>query len=391
MSSSWQVLLEPDIQNFIKEHEDADVAALALKFKVDPIVLDQIKVRQKARIKSPDLYDTEGFIFPLNETYEQASSRACAVYKASLVSGERFVDLTAGSGADAFAFSKRFDHSVFVERDERCASLLAHNIHALNLENIDVKQLPCEDFIDQIYPVDLIYIDPQRRENGRRGFYDFSACSPDLISLLPKLKAKAHRVMIKASPFLDIEKGIDDLSPVHEVHVVEWQGQCKEVLYLLNFARETDRDDVVIRAVSLDDMGCVDRDFSFTFGQEKAAAISYMMPQAYIYEPSAAFQKAGGFKMMALRYGVSKLHPHTQLYSSDEIIPNFPGRTYKVLGIFPVKSGVLPVSSADLSVRNFPADVKTLRKKLKLSDGGEHRVYATTLSDGYKCLILCQK
>lgn len=389
--SDWRVLLEPDIQKFIAEHESADVAALALKHRVDPVVLDQIKVRQKAKVKSPDFYDTRGFIFPLNEIYEQASSRACAAYKTSLVSGEGFVDLTAGSGADAFHISKRFEHSVLVERDACCAALLEYNSEVLNLQNIEIKQGNAEEILDQIYPVDLIYIDPQRRENSKRGLYDFSACSPDVISLLPSLKAKAHRVMIKASPFLDIEKGIDDLSPVHEVHVVEWQGQCKEVLYLLNFARESAKDEVVIRAVSLYDDGRVNHSFSYCFGDEKRAEVVYAMPQSYIYEPGPAFQKAGGFKSIALQYGVSKLHAHTQLYTSDEKIPDFPGNGYKVIGVFPVKSKALPVKAADLAVRNFPSDVQTLRKKLQLADGGNARVYATTLCDGQKALVLCEK
>lgn len=391
MCSSWQALLEPEIQNFLKEHENADVAALALKYKVDPIVLDQIKVRQKARFKSADFFDADGFIFPPNETYEQASSRACAVYKASLVTGETFVDLTAGSGADAFHISKRFDQSVFVEKDVQCASLLEHNSSALGLKNIDVKQGNAEDIIDQIYPVDFIYIDPQRRENSKRGLYDFSACSPDVISMLPKLKAKAHRVMVKASPFLDIEKGIDDLSPVHEVHVVEWDGQCKEVLYLLNFARETDKNDVVIRCVSLSDKGLVNARFSFSFSEEKDACAEYSMPLNYLYEPGPAFMKAGGFQSIAQYYGLFKLHKHTHLYTSHKKIKDFPGKIYDVCGVYPYKPKVLPVSSADIAIRNFPADVKAVRKKLSLKDGGDHRVYATTLSDGKTALVLCHR
>ncbi len=390
IAMDWRVLLEPDVQRFIAEHEQDDVAVLALKKGTLPIVLDQIRVRQKARIKTPDFYDTKGFIFPAKDVYEQASSRACALYKASLVSGESFVDLTAGCGVDGFHIARRFEQSVLIEQDEANAALLEYNAQVLGL-SVEVRQGSCEDYFRRMYPVDMIYIDPQRRDSGRKGLYDFSLCSPDVMSLLPVLREKAVRVMVKASPFLDIEKGMDDLSPVHEVHVVEWRGECKEVLYLLNFTREIPKEEVVVRAVCLDDIGRVLHNFPFTLSQEKKAEPNYDMPRSYIYEPGPAFQKAGGFQSMAAHYGVSKLHKHTHLYTSDVQIPEFPGKCYKVINVLPVKAKGLGLGSADLALRNFPDSVQNLRKKLKLSDGGAHRIYATTLCDDSKKLILCEK
>ncbi|PCJ03199.1 MAG: hypothetical protein COB14_00245 [Alphaproteobacteria bacterium] len=397
----WQKLLQLDVQQFIKNHECDDVRSLALKTPPDPswpysLILDQIKVRQKARLKSLELYETHGIIFPINDVYEQASSSACAAYKASLVNGERFVDLTAGSGADAYAFAKRFKSGVLVERDEACAALLEHNVDVLDkvykaAGELTVHHGDAAAYVQGMSDVDFAFIDPQRREGGRKGIYDLSACSPDIISLLPVLKSKAQRVIVKTSPVLDIEKAIVSLGSVTQVHVVQWQGECKEVLYNLNFSSSVKNEDVEIVAVDIDSSGKVQQRFSYKISDEKNAALDYAMPKKYIYEPGPAFQKSGGFKSMALAFSVQKLHQHSHLYTSDDICMNFPGKRYEVVDVVSVKAKGLGVKKADLTLRNFPGTVQMLRKKLKLSDGGCHRIFATTLCDETKKLIICNK
>lgn len=397
----WQRLLDPDIQRFIRDHAHDDVRQLALKKAPDThwpygLILDQIKVRQKAKIKSLDLYETNGFIFPLNSTYEQASSSVCARYKAQLVSGDVFLDLTTGSGIDSFKISKNFSSSVLVEKDEHSAGLLEHNVSVLQgagvlNTSIDVHPVDAHDYIKSMDEVDVIYIDPQRRENGRKGLYDFFVCSPNIIEILPVLKRKAKKILIKASPFLDIESAIEQLGLVVQVHVVQWQNECKEVLYLLDCEEEGVQTDPKITAVDLDTDGNIRHKFSYLLSQEKNENIACSMPQKYIFEPGPAFQKAGGFKVMAAQYGVSKIHPNSQLYTAEKPCENFPGKCYEMIGIYPVKAKNIPFKKADLAVRNFPSSVKDLRKKLKLQDGGDHRVFATTLSDGSKKLILCKK
>lgn len=397
----WQKLLQSDVQQFIKKHECDDVRSLALKTPPDPswpysLILDQIKVRQKARLKSLDLYETHGIIFPINDVYEQASSSACAAYKASLVRGEHFVDLTAGSGADAYAFSKCFKSGVLVERDEVCAVLLEHNVDVLAKAHKAVGALTVHHgdavaYVQGMSDVDFAFIDPQRREGGRKGIYDLSACSPDIISLLLVLKSKAQRVIVKTSPVLDIGKAIASLGSVTQVHVVQWQGECKEVLYDLDFFSSVKNEDVEIVAVDIDSSGKVQQKFSYTISDEKNAVVNYEMPKKYIYEPGPAFQKSGGFKSMALNFDVQKLHRHSHLYTSDDIHTDFPGKMYEVADVVPVKAKGLGVKKADLTLRNFPGTVQMLRKKLKLSDGGCHRIFATMLCDETKKLIICHR
>ncbi len=395
---SLEQLLQDDVQEFIKLHDQDDVVALALRKAPDPLwgyasILDQIKVRQKARLKSPDLYDADGIIFPKNELYEQSSSSACAAYKASLTKGGSFIDFTAGAGIDAYYFSNNFNESVFIERDIYSAELLEHNMKLL-LKNsqFEIYNGDALDYLNGLdKKTDFVFIDPQRRENGRKAIFDFSSCSPDIMLMLPILKDKVKTAMVKASPVLDIEKAILSLKYVSAVHVVQWRGECKEVLYLLDFSYKVDPSEVVITAADIDDYGRVEKKLSYKISDEKRVVLDYAMPLKYIYEPSSAFQKSGGFKSMALCFNVKKIHPNSHIYTSDNINDDFPGKCYEVLDIVSAKPKVLMIKKADLTVRNFPSTVHDLRKKLKLSDGGNHRVFATTLCNEEKKLIICKK
>ncbi len=394
-NSELDQLLLLKVQYFIKENADADVRQLALKKPPDASwnyasIMDQIKVRQKAKIKSFELYETNGIIFPPSNVFEQASSSACAIYKANLVTGVSFVDLTAGAGIDAYYISKNFKSATLVERDKNSADLLKHNM-AILAKNTSIYHGDALDFLKTANSVDFIFIDPQRRENSRRGIFDLSSCSPDVISLLLMLKDKTKKLLIKTSPVLDIEKAITALKYVTQVHVVQWRGECKEVLYLLDFASVMSLDDIIINAVSLDDAGGVQQKFSYKFSDEKIAQPKYSMPQKYIFEPAPAFMKAGGFKSMAVQLDIDKISVNAHLYTKSAIVENFPGKIYEFIDIKPAKPKGLGIKKADLTLRNFHGTVHDLKRKLKISDGGEHRIFATTLCNKDKKLIICKK
>jgi hypothetical protein len=390
----WQRLLDADIQKFIVEHENADVAGLALKAAPDdvwdyPLVLDQIKARQKAGRKVAAWLDAEGLVFPPSHVMEQASSAACARYKASLVAGGSFVDLTGGVGVDSWAFLERFESGVAVERDAGAAEMIAHNVGVLSDKRFGVVHGEAEDYVAHMDAVDLAYIDPQRRDGagGAKGKFKLDDCSPDVLGMMAALLDKAQTVMVKTSLMLDIWAGIEALGNVCAVHVVEWRGECKEVLYILRKERECLDGDVPVSAVSIDDEGVVLNSFTFSRDEEVGAQPVYDLPQKYLYEPSAAFQKAGGFKAMAGRYGVVKLHADTHLYSSQDVVTNFPGRAFKIVGKYPVQAKKVPLKKAHLTVRNFPQKTEILRKKLKLADGGDDYLFACTLMDGERVLL----
>ena len=197
--------------------------------------------------------------------------------------------------------------------------------------------------------------------------------------------------MIKTSPVLDIDYAITVLQCVKEVHVVEWRGECREVLYILDPHQETAPDSIPINAIAIDDSGMAIKKFQFTRAEEKNADAIFAMPEQYLFEPGPAFQKAGCFKTLATRYDLKKLHPHTHLYTSATPCPDFPGRAFMIKGVYPPRAKNLPFSKANLTLRNYPGSVADLRKKLKLADGGEDYLFACTLKDDSKTLIHTRK
>lgn len=391
--SAWKDLLNPDIKAFIRDNQSADVRDLALKKPPDsgwpyPLILDQIKARQKAVVKIPAWLEQDDIIFPPSHILEQASSAATASYKGRLCDGKTFVDLTGGAGIDSFAFLNCFEHGSIVDHDKNASDCIEYNAKCFGLRNkVSVSLSSAEDFVKLMASVDLVFIDPQRRKEARKGLYRFEDCSPDILSLLPVLRKKAQTVMVKASPMLDIDQGIAQLGCVSAVHVLEWRGECKELVFILDLHRDMPAIEIPVTAVSLDDDGEALTSFSFTRQEEHNAAVKLHEPLRYLYEPSPAFMKAGAFKLMGERLGIHKLHAHTHLYTSDEIVADFPGKCFEILGVYSVQAKELPVQKANLAVRNFPQDVARLKKKLKLKDGGRDMLFACTLVDGTHALI----
>ncbi len=379
---TWQALLHPEIKDFIRVHHNHDVHKLALQKPPRPewpyaIILDQIKARQKAAVKIPIWLEQSDVIFSSSDTMEQASSYATAHYKAQLFHGKRFVDLTGGSGIDSWAMLKNFAGATIIDTQKETASLLAHNLNLLHQKKIDVQNGSAEEFVASMEPVDLVMVDPQRRNDSRKGICRLEDCTPNIFELLPDIKAK--HILLKASPMLDITKAIGQLGCVAHIHVLEWQNECKEVLFIL--AHDKAYSEIPITAVKLDDQGTILQSFTYTAEQEKNAAMRLSEPLTYLYEPGPAFIKAGGFKSIGAAYNAAKLAPSTHLYTSEERIEDFPGRMFEILGIYSPKAKSIPVSKANLKVRNFPESQVTLKKKLKIEDGGNDYLFACKLYD----------
>ena len=395
---SWQSLLNPDIQEFITAHEKDDVAALALKTPPTAdwdykLILDQIKSRQKARQKIPLwLTHHKNIIFPPPDLLEQASSAATARYKAGLIQGQNFVDLTGGCGIDTCAFTEHFTNGTCIEKDKSAASLLAHNLTLLSSVPVEIINTSAENFIKTMPPLDVALIDPQRRDSNQKGKYRFEDCAPNILSLLPNLLEKTRTVIVKTSPMLDITQGIATLestgASAREVHCIQWRSECKEVLFILNNNTKTMP---AIIAVSLDDSGNPLYEMRFTQEEEKTCRAPLSQPLSYLYEPGPAFQKSGGFNMIAPKYAVHKLAPQTHLYTSDEWVADFPGRSFEIIGQYPPKAEKIPLKQAHITVRNFPINAPTLRKKLKIKDGGQDYLFACTLANGTKTMLHAQK
>ncbi len=391
-----ETLLRPDVQRFLREHALDDphrLALLAHRYPDLPIraIAEQLQSCRKARHKLPEWFATEGLIFPPTLSMEQCSSEATARYKSSLLHGQRLVDLTGGAGVDTFYLSQSFVQTDYVEQDESLAQLAGHNFSVLGANHIQAHSTSAEAFLATLSePVDAIYLDPARRDAQARRVFQLTDSTPDVLALQNELLNKATTVLLKTAPLLDIQATLQVLKNVSQVHVVAVRNEVKEVLYQLDRRHLSEPE---ITAINL--QHSADEPFTFLRSQELQAEIIYADPLTYLYEPHAALMKAGAFKRIGQRFGLSKLHPNTHLYTSSLHVPNFPGRTFRCQAVVPYQKKAvrrqLSEARASITTRNFPEAVAAVRKKLDLSDGGDAYLFAVRLANEQLRIIIAAK
>lgn len=381
-------------KQFIRENLNADVPTLALKkapVGTDvSLALRQIEARQLLQKKVPEWSFNEDLLFPVRLSIEQCSSETTAHYKASLVQGHSLLDLTGGLGVDCYYLSKRFEKTSCVEKNPELCDLLCHNFAVLQAD-IAVHNATAEECLSHCEPVDCIFIDPARRDSQGRKTVGIADCTPDVAALQDLLLQKAQTVMIKLSPMLDISKALAELHCVKQVHVVAVANECKELVFVLErgFAGS-----VELCCVNLQ---TAQPELRFTLDEERDCPLKLAETVGnYLYEPNVALLKAGCFKLLCKRFDVLKLHKSSHLYTSDNLIPIFPGRIFEVEAWADynkkVKRDLLAdVDKASVAVRNFPLSVDELRKTLKIGDGDAVFLFATTLKGERKVLLKTKK
>lgn len=389
-------LLTPEARKFLADHAGADPAKLALqaaRFPRLPVreLVQQLAARQRVREKLPTWAQHPDVLFPPTLSLEQASSERTARFKAGLVGGETLADLTGGLGVDAWAFGETVSTVFYVERNAELASLAAHNLPTLGRQNVRFFSENAEDFLEKNGPFDWLYLDPARRDPAQNRIFRLDECAPDVLKLKSFLLQKASNVLLKAAPLLDLDGAIRALQTVETVHVLAVKNEVKELLFTLS-RRGTEEPE--IRAVNLPGTGGGDA-FAFRRSEEAAALVEFSSPERFLYEPHAALLKAGAFRLLAARFGLKKLHPNSHLYTSQTPRADFPGRIFWVKTLLkPDRQALraaLPGGRANLTVRNFPATVAELRKKLGLAEGGDDYVFATTQPDGRHVLVVAEK
>jgi 16S rRNA G966 N2-methylase RsmD len=387
---------------FIEENLRADVRSLALQAKKYPQVdmamaVVQIAGKQIAEAKVPTWYRTEGLLYPKHLSMEQCSSEATAIYKTGLVEGETFADLTGGFGIDCSFLSRKFKKADYVERQAELCELAKHNFPLLGL-NIDVHNEDGVEYLKRMQPVDCLFLDPARRDGHGGKTVAISDCEPDVSALEELLVEKARKVVVKLSPMLDLSLALKDLKHVCEVHIVSTDNECKELLLILQ--KETASTEVSIHCIN--SLGALNgyriyQEYAFTQEQERTSDCPLTHEvEAYLYEPNASIMKAGAYRSLTQAYPVKKLHPSSHLYVSPHFIEDFPGRKFQVeavsgFGKKELKTFLQGMEKANLTIRNFPSSVAELRKRLKLKEGGEDYLFATTLADDSKVLVKCKK
>ena len=396
-------------EEFIKQHRHDDVRALALRKAEEGVdikwCLQQIEGWQKACEKLPQWAEVDGLWYPPALSMEQCSSEHTAEYKKSVVSrllpdaSDRlcFADLTGGYGIDFSYMASLFAESCYVERNAELCRVAEHNFKVLSLAGAKVV---CADSTEYLRSAtasySVLYLDPARRDGVGRKTVAIGDCTPDVGAILDALLCASRYVVIKLSPMLDISAALVVLKCVREIHVVSVKGECKELLFVLDKIHEGQP---MYYAVNL---GTSDDVFTCTHEEKNRALLRVASEHVAsasatcIYEPHASILKAGLQDVLCERYAVEKLHPMSNLFVSSSPVQDFPGRGFEIVascgfGKKELRAMLAGVTKANITVRNFPASVAELRKKLRLAEGGDVYLFATTVADGSHRLIRCIK
>ena len=398
--------LDAKIVDFIETHRTVDVKKLALSSGRYPdvdmhVAIQQIAGWQQARLKIPSWAAKSGILYPPHLNMEQCSSEPTARYKADIarrLGGDEMAVLTGGLGVDFAFLSQLFRRSVYVEQNDMLCQIAENNFRVLGLDGVSVVCDDCCDYLDTMPHVALIYLDPARRDASGGRTFAMSDCRPDVVSLAPVLLSKADHVMVKLSPMLDWHAVVDELPNVAEIHIVAVGGECKEIVAVMSSSRP-----------SATTVFCIDGEQEFSFDtsercQQKVAGDVTVGQR--LFEPGASVMKSGEWGIVCRRYGVKAIAENSHLFVSDadgQYHPSaatasakFPGREFVITRISSMnrremKEFLSDVDRANITVRNFPMSVAELRRRLKIADGGDSYIFATTTDKGNHMLIMCKK
>ena len=389
-----KLILNTGPQDFILKNISADIMSVLLtKPSFDGILqkelAEQIEAKNKCKEKLPTWFHAPHIYYPNKLNIEQTSSEITAAYKAKLTDGKSLLDVTGGFGVDSYFFSKRITTIFHCEINKDLSEIACHNFKVLGQKNIECLPEDGIEFLkNSSYNFDWIYVDPSRRNDAKGKVFLLEDCLPNLPEHLPILFEKTQNILVKTSPLLDIKLGIEALNFVKEVHVVAVQNEVKELLFVLE---KEYHGSIKIRTINITQVR--EETFDFELEQEQACQVYFREPSSYLYEPNAAVLKSGGFKSVGKSYNLAKLHPHSHLYTSDNII-DFSGRRFKVIQALPyskksVKS--MGLTKANITTRNFPISVAELRKKHKIKDGGNRYLFFTKSIDDSLLVLDCEK
>lgn len=414
---------------FIERNLNADIRQLALQGSKDsevdlPLALRQIAGRQTARRKLPSWAALDGLLFPPHLNMEQCSSEQTARYKADICRRllethhdspftlheppvtlhpspfTSLTDLTGGFGVDFSWMSEAFNEATYVERDSELFAISSYNFGLVNFVN-SVKTLNMDgiDYLHQLSHATVIFLDPARRDDKGARTYGIADCTPNVLEIKDELLQKADIVILKLSPMLDWRKAISDLGEqnVHEVHIISVQNECKELLLVLS-ASQPAPPYALFTINLLSDGTSQQFQVPSPTSHHPSPVTLHQSPvtlHQYLYEPNASIMKAGCFQELAQHYNVQPLAPNSHLFVSEQPIADFPGRSFQISAISSMnkkelKTVLSDIHSANITTRNFPLSVADLRKKLKLADGGNVYIFATTLANNQHVLIVCR-
>ena len=379
-----------------------------------PFLLNQLTGWLKARTKLPSWAAQEDIIYPPHLSMEQCSSEQTALYKANLLeelsashttsSSTRFVDLTGGFGVDFSFIARNFTHATYVERQEQLCKTAQHNFKVLGLKHAEVVNTDGTEYLHQMQPANVIFLDPARRNEQGGKTVLIEDCSPDVLTIEKELLQKADTIVLKLSPMLDWHRAVNELNVignvVREVHILSVRNECKELLIVLQKGETLS--DTTAASIPKLRIVCMNDGEVVSYHEEEFAGILPSIlsnaPTAgqYLYEPNTSLMKAGCFALISRRYEVSALSVNSHLFVSNSLIEHFPGRSFRLVAVSSFNKKELrhtlsAIKKANLAVRNFPMSVAELRKKLKIKEGGTDYLFATTDANNNHLLLICTK
>ena len=386
-------ILNDDVQQFITDNLKSDITKLILKgspFKSISIqeLANLIIAKQKSEKKLPTWFSKKNIYYPPKISIEQTSSEITAKYKANLVSGDSIIDITGGFGIDCYYFSKQFKKVTHCEINDELSTIVKHNYQQLKVNNIETFSGDGIEFLkNSAQHFDCIYIDPSRRNDLKGKVFLLKDCLPNVPVNIDFLFSKTNQILIKNSPILDITSTINELKFVKEIHIIAINNEVKELLFLL---QKDYNKEINIKTINFQKRKT--QEFNFNFNNKLNSL--YSEPLTYLYEPNATILKSGGFHQIPKQLGIFKLHKHSHLYTSKELI-DFPGRSFKVENVFSYDkkklAKFLPNKKANITIRNFPKNVAQIRKETKIKDGGKIYIFLTTDLNNKLKSIICKK
>ncbi len=397
-------------KEFIYQYRQYNVSQLALQKNKFPEVdmayaLDQIEGWQRARTKLPEWVSLEGIIFPPHISMEQCSSESTAKYKCTLIGCdcEELIDLTGGFGVDFSYMARNTKRAIYIEQQSHLCEIAHQNFALMGLRHVEVLNEDGVNYLCQLLKNSaesanrVIYLDPARRDTHGAKVYGIEDCTPDVLRILPELLSTSKKIIVKLSPMLDLHATVKsirdashmaDINVVDQVHIVSVDNECKELLLVLSVEN---RQPTKVFCVNNSDI------FDFTYDSaEDSFQFANIEESLYLYEPNASIMKAGCFVQLSMKYNIKAIGRNSHLFLSSSELKAFPGRKFRIISTSSMnkkelKDSLKGIDKANISVRNFPLSVAELRKRLKLKDGGDVYIFATTIGDSDHRLLICSK
>jgi hypothetical protein len=387
-------------KEYIERYIHSDINSIILnknKFESEldiELVINQVFARQKFHSKFPNLCANLDFLFPEHLALEQASSEACSKFKASLFDYSISADLNGGMGIDSFEFAKHSKQHFYNEINIDLVELFERNSIELNLKNIETHCGDALDLIDKLPSnTDFIYFDPSRRSDSGAKTYFIQDTKPNPIEVINKILNKFRnniypKVLIKASPLLDVSKAVKELKYVSKVWIISVDNEVKETLFLLDLNTSIN---ISYTCVNLK----TDNIISTEFNGENSIMELISRPLKYLYEPNRSLLKLGFWGEICEKFNMYQLGENTRLYTSDKLNRDFPGRIFEICSIQKLDKKILskqfPQKKANISIRNYPLSVDQIKKKIGFADGGDIYFFGATIYDNSKPIIICNK